>query len=123
MSTLAKYRARVSAHSVVNDTIVATFLSDSTTRLDIVVWGDLYDEAVIYRAAHFVEIDRRANNDSRKGAGPVTGENLGADGVGTTYGRVMMMNDQDSFWESTPWGILFVTLKRTLVLTPVIMSI
>lgn len=56
MSSLTEYRARVPAHDGVDDTLIEQALEDAVARHSAAAFGDNYVQAMIWWAAHRIEL-------------------------------------------------------------------
>ena len=80
MSSLALYRALVPGHAAVLDATVETWLELAARRHSAAAFGTVYAEAMVWWAAHFVELT------------PGTGAGSSS---GSTVGQILSQKDGD----------------------------
>lgn len=95
-----------------SDSDINAILSIAEAWLDEEVWGSKYDTGHAYMSAHILAIA------DREGAGgAIASESVG--GVSVGYGSV---GGSDEELNSTAYGQMFVSLRRTLVTGPLVRS-
>lgn len=95
-----------------SDSDITVALGTAEAWLDECVWGCKYDTGQAYMAAHILAI---ADRDGA--GGPISSESVG--GVSVSYGT---SGDSDEELNSTSYGQMFVSLRRTLVTGPLVRS-
>lgn len=83
MSSLALYRAKVPAHSSVPDANIVSELEDAALQHNAAAFGAVYAIAMVYFAAHNIQLD------------PASGLSTGAAGGGATVGALLGVKDGD----------------------------
>ena len=110
MSTPRIVKALAPEFKDLPDADIQTFLDLAAVFLDAGVWGDKYSVGHAYMAAHMLSVRDRFGV-----GGPVTSEAVG--GVSASYGSI---GTADEELGSTSYGLMFVSLRRTAVYSPLV---
>lgn len=89
------------------------FLGMATRCVNAKVWGDKTDDGISLLTAHFIAM---ANKGSVGGS--ITKEKIGDLEVSYSNGKP----ESNIELSATSWGQLFLSLRRTLVITPMVVS-
>lgn len=109
--TVANFKTRFPEYTSVADERIQLFLDDAIAELCESAWGDRYETAVYYLAAHFLALALATEAGNPSGLSPVT--SAGADGLSTSFGRFTYTSVSQAYWESTSYGREFMRMKRT----------
>lgn len=93
-----------------DQTEVEIFLEIASTFVGPTVWGEKYNTGLAYMAAHLMSVSARAG-----AAGSVTSEHVGS--VSVSYSAPSATDDSLA---TTSYGATFKSLRRLLVMTPVV---
>ncbi len=94
-----------------NDTRIELFVEYATAFVNENKWGRKYKLALILIACHLLTLGDREGN-----GGPVTAESVGE--LSRSYGQTT--GSEDPELASTSYGQQFLSLRKTLVITPLI---
>lgn len=83
-------------------------------------WGSKSKLGIVLMSAHLLKEAGFGPGDSSSASGPVTSERVGD--LQRSYGQVSLQNSSvgDQLLATTKYGRLFLTLRRTLVITPMV---
>lgn len=101
----------------VDDATCNTLLGFAAQRLDASIWGELYQQGCVYMALHLLTLRARTASVAAGGAGtgPVVRVKAGDLEVG--YGAAVGVLSPDAVLATTPYGIEFLALRRSLAST------
>lgn len=109
MATLDTLRAIAPEFAGEADETLNTFIGFAASRMSANEWGTLFSQGAAYLAAHLLTLSRRG---AGAGAGAVTRRKAGE--VEVSYGAVVGVLDRDATYATTPYGIEWLNLSRTL---------
>lgn len=122
---LTDFRDEFPEFAPVADATVTRRLNRAAAYLDVDTWGDCFDDAVLYYAAHNLALQqlRAATADSESGntvivggAGAITSASV--DGVSTSYATPKNANsgtDEESWLYQTPYGQHYLQLRDNCI--------
>lgn len=90
---------------------VNVFLDIAKTVINEAVFGNKYEYAVLLMAAHFLTLTPVAGD-----GGPISQQKVG--NISVTYADVTIKNNEEL--SQTPYGVMYLTLRRTILVTPLI---
>jgi hypothetical protein len=98
----------------VDDATANTMLGLAAQRLDACVWGELYQQGCVYLALHLLTLRARnaAAAAGSAGSGPIVRAKAGDIEVG--YGAALGVLARDAVYSTTPHGIEFLALARSV---------
>lgn len=98
----------------VDDAVCNTLLSMAAQRLDPDMWGTLYQQGCVYLALHLLTLRARTAGAAAGsvGSGPAT--KLKAGDLELGYGAAVGVLARDAVLATTPYGIEFLALARSL---------
>lgn len=124
VADLANFRLLFPEFDPVSDTEVQFYIDLSLEELSTTYWGDCYDRAALYLAAHQLALsqNRRSNVsidpdgfvETSSGAGAITQASAG--GLSASYSPSLSDtsgSDRDSWLNKTEYGQNYLALKRT----------
>jgi hypothetical protein len=91
---------------------IQVFIDIAKTMIDQSVWGDKYDYGVAYLAAHLMTVSARGGT-----SGSVVKEQVGE--ITVQYSQPMS-DGVKSLYLSTSYGSIYLSLRNSLVLTPLV---
>lgn len=107
MAVLDTLKAIAPQYESIGDDTLNTYITLAAQRIAPAVFGEVYEQAVAYLAAHMLVMNR-----DRKGAsGPVTSERAGE--VARSYG--FSPDYTNSYYGATGYGREFLSLRRSRV--------
>lgn len=104
LSTLERFRLVASEFSARPDSEVNDFIEMATERIDVAVFGDDYQQALAYLAAHMMAI---ADKNTGNSPGPVVSERAGE--ISRTYGYSQAVGN----YKATTYGQEFIAIRRS----------
>lgn len=128
-SSLQLFRDLFPEFSAVADATITAWLGVAASRLSSRAFGQLYQQAAVFMAAHFVELAQRRLAAS---AGGGTGGGIGLSGPITSIktDRLSMSaqgiqnrrNMTDEFFSRTDYGLDFLSLRDSIPTSPLVMN-
>lgn len=118
--TLAGFKARFPEFEAlgISDATMQVFLDDAIAHLDENAWGECYERAVYYYAAHALTMNQRRTEAVTGGglggasgsSGPVT--SASADGLSVSYAAPKASDgDGDDWYRQTSYGQEYLNLR------------
>lgn len=97
--------------ATVADETLDAWLTFAAARISATAWGDLYEQAACYLAAHLYTVSQRSAS-GESGAGAVVGRKAGD--LEIRYGAVVGVLSSDATLATTPYGVEFLSLRKLL---------
>lgn len=115
--TLALYRARIPAHAAVLDAVVETHLDDAIEAHTASGWGERYDVAMVYYAAHNIERTpgSGANTLTANTAGALSSSN--GQGLNSSFQTHSTKSGEDFDLRTTKYGQRYLEIRNTRAFT------
>ena len=124
--TLGLYRTLIPGHNGVAEDVVQEFLKQASARHNAAAFGGQFSTAMVYFAAHLIEMTPGMPGISGRTAAEVGQVVQQADGAANrAYAVVQSMNmsDRAQWLRSTVYGQAFLSIESTLVArTPLAIS-
>ena len=123
--TLALYRARVPAHAGVSDAVVEVFLTAAIEAHTASGWGDRYDIAMSYWAAHHIErtpglVPGRKGSALEVGAVTSLTDSQSVNGRSSNLSKSLTnragKNAEEAEYLTTRYGSLYLTTRASRAL-------
>jgi len=108
--SLALFRILVTEFSAVADGTVENFLTYAALRIDTGIWGNVYDQATVYLAAHMMKMDPTYGGASTGAAGALTAQKDG-DLSRSFAAPPAAVSLADAYLLRTSYGAQFIALR------------
>lgn len=95
----------------VDDVAQELFLATAGLLVDVDEWGGLYDQGVLYMAAHLGLLSSWSLAGAGGASGPVTSESLGP--MSRSYANLFQASASDGVLGTTKWGKIYLMLLGT----------
>ena len=89
------------------------YLTNASRRIDQDAWGDCYEEATAYLAAHLLVSGGGAGGAGGAVAGPITSQSVGD--LSRSYGQVNVGSAGDETYATTKYGQMYLELRRECI--------
>jgi hypothetical protein len=108
--SLALFRVLAGEFSAVADGTVENFLAYAALRIDTGIWGNVYDQALVYLAAHMLKMDPSYGGAYTGAAGAVIAQKDGD--LSRSYAAPPAVSSlTDSYLLRTSYGAQFLALR------------
>lgn len=105
--TATNVKARAPEFASLSDSVVEIFMDDASARIDLDMFGDLYDLGHLYLTAHLLSVAYPALATA---SGPVQSETVGQ--VSRTYAVSAASSSGGGY--NTKWGAEYKRLTRSI---------
>ena len=115
---LATYQTLIPAHAAVSSSTVNAWLGIAVKRHDVASWGAVYDEAMIFYAAHFVEkFPSSGGAGSGSATGALTGQRDGDLSRSYAAPASSAMSASDAALATTEYGRAYLDFRNSRAAT------
>ena len=104
------FKIRFPEFDGVADARVQLFIDDADSELSESAWGEKYERAVSYLAAHLLALGQETASGNVNGLSPIA--SASADGLSTGFAKTAYTDVSMGQWESTSYGRELLRLKR-----------
>jgi hypothetical protein len=117
--TVALYRTLVPAHKAVSDDLIQTYLDDAVGAHNVAIFGNRYDRALIWWAAHQIERTPGLglNGDAASEAGAITAQSDSQEGstLSRSYAATPTRDPEDAEWATTRYGMKYLEIRNSRI--------
>ena len=121
--TVALYRTLVPAHKAVSDDLIQTYLDDAIDVHNAAIFGNRYDRALIWWAAHQIERTPGLglNGDAASEAGAITAqsddqtEDGKSSSLSRSYATTPTRDPEDAEWATTRYGLKYLEIRNSRI--------
>lgn len=114
MITAATVKSYAPELSSVTDEMVELYIGLAKDNIAESVWGNKYDRAVNMLTCHYLTMRGRAASGA---GGPVTQKKVGD--LSISYGSVTGYMSENQLL-STEYGAIYIHMRKTLIITPIV---
>lgn len=111
--TPESFSLRYPEFSCVTDERIQLFIDDAVIVLNEDYWGNKYDLGLSYLTAHYLTIALRMEDGNTEDAASTISAKA-VDGTSITYAVPVINDGSDAFYNSTPYGMQYLALRRNL---------